>query len=54
MSRRPFLCDKTAGRQRIHRMKRVSGTEGYANEAPELFRHYESISAAELHDAILH
>ena len=35
-------------------MKRVSGTEGYANEAPELFRHYESISAAELHDAILH
>lgn len=32
----------------------VSGTEGYADEAPELFRHYESISAAALHDAILH
>jgi SAM-dependent methyltransferase len=37
-----------------HRVKRASGTEGYAEEAPELFRHYESISAAELHDAILH
>ena len=35
-------------------MKRISGTEGYADEAPELFRHYESISAAEVHDAILH
>jgi len=33
---------------------RVSGTEGYADEAPELFRHYESISAAEMHGAILH
>src|SRR5262249_44537399 len=32
----------------------VSGTEGYANEAPELFRHYESISAAELHDSVRH
>src|SRR5262245_10514993 len=32
----------------------VSGTEGYADEAAELFRHYESISAAELHDAISH
>jgi SAM-dependent methyltransferase len=32
----------------------VSGTEGYANEAPELFRHYESISAAELHVPISH
>jgi SAM-dependent methyltransferase len=54
MSRRPPLCGKTARRQGIHRVKRVSGTEGYADEAPELFRHYESISAAELHDAILH
>ena len=35
-------------------MKRISGTEGYADEAPELFRHYESISAAEMHGAILH
>jgi SAM-dependent methyltransferase len=35
-------------------MTRISGTEGYADEAPELFRHYESISAAELHAAILH
>jgi len=32
----------------------VSGTEGYADEAAELFRHYESISAAEAHGAILH
>ena len=35
-------------------MTRISGTEGYDDEAPELFRHYESISAAELHDAVLH
>jgi 2-polyprenyl-3-methyl-5-hydroxy-6-metoxy-1,4-benzoquinol methylase len=33
---------------------RVSGTEGYADEAAELFRHYESLSAAEMHGAILH
>jgi 2-polyprenyl-3-methyl-5-hydroxy-6-metoxy-1,4-benzoquinol methylase len=35
-------------------VKRISGTEGYTDEAPELFRHYESISAAEMHGAILH
>jgi len=35
-------------------VKRVSGTEGYADEAAELFRHYESISAAELHDCVSH
>jgi len=34
--------------------KGVSGTEGYAEEAAELFRHYESICAAELHDVINH
>jgi 2-polyprenyl-3-methyl-5-hydroxy-6-metoxy-1,4-benzoquinol methylase len=35
-------------------VKRVSGTEGYADEAPALFRHYENLSAAEMHGAILH
>ena len=35
-------------------MTRISGTEGYADEAPELFRHYESISAADMHAAVLH
>ena len=32
----------------------VSGTEGYAEEAEDLFRRYESISAAETHKAALH
>jgi SAM-dependent methyltransferase len=32
----------------------VSGTEGYAQEAPELFKRYESISAPESHRAVLH
>ena len=32
----------------------VSGTEGYAEEAEELFRRYESISGAETHRAVLH
>lgn len=35
-------------------MKHVSGTEGYADEAADLLGPYESISAAALHDAILH
>src|SRR6202158_1151797 len=33
---------------------RVSGTEGYADEAEELFRRYESIPAADAHGAVLH
>jgi SAM-dependent methyltransferase len=33
---------------------RVSGTEGYADEAEELFRLYESIPAADAHRAVLH
>jgi len=33
---------------------RVSGTEGYADEAEELFKLYESISAADVHRAVLH
>src|SRR6202171_2921706 len=33
---------------------RVSGTEGYAEEAEELFKLYESIPAADLHRAVLH
>lgn len=32
----------------------VSGTEGYADEADELFVRYESHSAADLHRAVLH
>jgi SAM-dependent methyltransferase len=32
----------------------VSGTEGYADEAEELFRLYESIPAADAHRAVLH
>ncbi len=32
----------------------VSGTEGYAQEAPELFRRYESIPAHEAHRAVMH
>jgi SAM-dependent methyltransferase len=33
---------------------KVSGTEGYAEEADDLFRRYESISGAETHKAVLH
>lgn len=33
---------------------KVSGTEGYAEEADDLFRRYESISGAEIHKAVLH
>ena len=33
---------------------RASGTEGYADEAEELFKLYESIPAADLHRAVLH
>ena len=32
----------------------VSGTEGYAQEAAELFERYESIPALEFHRAVLH
>jgi SAM-dependent methyltransferase len=32
----------------------VSGTEGYADEAEELFKLYESIPAADAHRAVLH
>src|ERR1700738_5331210 len=32
----------------------VSGTEGYAEDAEELFKLYESIPAADLHRAVLH
>ena len=32
----------------------VSGTEGYANDADELFRRYEAIPAADAHRAIRH
>lgn len=32
----------------------VSGTEGYAEEAEDLFKRYETISGAETHKAVLH
>jgi SAM-dependent methyltransferase len=32
----------------------VSGTEGYADEAEELFKRYEGVSAADAHRAVLH
>ena len=35
-------------------MTSVSGTEGYAEEADELFQRYESISFAEVHRSVLH
>lgn len=33
---------------------KASGTEGYAEEAEDLFKRYESISGAETHKAVLH
>jgi hypothetical protein len=33
---------------------KVSGTENYADEAPELLKRYESISFADAHAPILH
>ena len=33
---------------------RVSGTEGYAEEAEGLFRRHEGIHAADVHAAVLH
>lgn len=35
-------------------MVKVSGTEGYAEEADALFKQYESIPAADAHRAVLH
>jgi len=35
-------------------MTSVSGTEGYAEEADDLFQRYESVSFAELHRSVLH
>jgi SAM-dependent methyltransferase len=35
-------------------VERVSGTEGYAEQAPDLLRQYESVTFAEAHRAILH
>jgi SAM-dependent methyltransferase len=42
------------GRKRPVMSVRVSGTEGYADEAEELFRLYEAFPAAEAHRAVLH
>jgi predicted RNA methylase len=33
---------------------RTSGTENYAEEAPELLNHYESISFADHHRSVMH
>jgi len=35
-------------------MRSVSGTQGYAEEADELFQRYESTSFAEVHRSVLH
>ena len=32
----------------------ASGTEGYADEAKDLFERYEAVSAADAHRAVLH
>ena len=32
----------------------ISGTENYADEAPELLKRYESISFADAHAPVLH
>jgi SAM-dependent methyltransferase len=40
--------------QERHLTSVVSGTEGYAEEAEDLFRRYESISGAETHKAVSH
>src|SRR3981081_87795 len=45
--------DENHGRSRAM-SSRVSGTEGYADEAEELFKLYESIPAADLQSAVLH
>jgi SAM-dependent methyltransferase len=41
-------------RRRRVTSKRVIGTQGYADEAEELFRRYEAIPAADAHRAVLH
>ena len=65
---RPFDCDVALPLARMRSIAqryrkflemrvataKVSGTEGYADEAEELFRRYESIPAAEAHRAVLH
>jgi hypothetical protein len=35
-------------------MTSVSGTEGYTEEADDLFQRYEKISFAEVHRSVLH
>ena len=44
---------RTCGRYRVTSVQ-VSGSEGYAEEAEELFRLYERIPAADAHRAVLH
>jgi hypothetical protein len=36
------------------KVARISGTENYADEAPELLKRYESISFADAHAPVLH
>jgi SAM-dependent methyltransferase len=45
--------DENQGRRRVTSV-RVSGTEGYAEEADELFKIYESFPAADAHRPVLH
>ena len=48
-----MLPEGSVGRRQVASAK-VSGTEGYAEEAEDLFKRYESISGAETHKAVLH
>src|SRR6202035_510786 len=46
--------DDRHGRESREMSSQVSGTEGYADEAEELSRRYESIPLADAHRAVLH
>ena len=47
------MTDRTFGRHRVTSVQ-VSGTEGYADEAEDLFKRYEGIPAADAHRAVRH
>jgi SAM-dependent methyltransferase len=47
------MTDRTFGRHRVTSVQ-VSGTEGYADEAEDLFKRYEGIPAADAHRAARH
>ena len=47
------MTDRMFGRHRVTSVQ-VSGTEGYADEAEDLFKRYEGIPAADAHRAVRH